>query len=136
VRSCTSVDVGSRHGACSTGTLAPGWAGVGWRIPWGFGTPRPLPGRSGLLFDGSFTAELCAADRDAVEGFPWPGRRRGRAQLGSRSPGLPLAAAVLPPWKATQCNALVAPASRPGALRSCCCAAALTPAPAALASLR
>ena len=41
-------------------------------------------------------AGLCAADRDAVEGFPWPGRPRGWAPLGSRSPGLPLAAAVLP----------------------------------------
>ena len=61
VRSCTSVDVGSRHGACSTGTLAPGWAGVGRRIPWGFGTPRPLLGRNGLLFDWSFTVGLCAA---------------------------------------------------------------------------
>ena len=46
---------------------------------------------SGLLLAG-----LCAADRDAVEGVPWPGRRRGWTQLGSRSPGLRLAAAVLP----------------------------------------
>jgi hypothetical protein len=29
VRSCPSVDVGRRHCACSTGTLAPGGAGVG-----------------------------------------------------------------------------------------------------------
>jgi hypothetical protein len=39
-----------------------------------------------------------------VEGFPWPGRRRGRAVLGGRSPGLLLAAAVFRPWKATQGN--------------------------------
>jgi len=41
-------------------------------------------------------AGLCAADRDAVEGFPWPRRPRGWTQLGGCSPGLRLAAAVLP----------------------------------------
>jgi hypothetical protein len=35
VRSCLSVDVGRRHCACRQGTLAPGRAGAGWRIPWG-----------------------------------------------------------------------------------------------------
>jgi hypothetical protein len=50
VRSCQSVDVGSRHCACSTGTLAPGRAGVVRRSLWGLGAPKPLPGRSGLLF--------------------------------------------------------------------------------------
>jgi hypothetical protein len=35
VRSCPSVDICSRHCACRQGTLAPGGAGVGWRIPWG-----------------------------------------------------------------------------------------------------
>jgi hypothetical protein len=35
VRSCPSVDVGRRHCACRQGTLVPGEAGVGWRIPWG-----------------------------------------------------------------------------------------------------
>jgi hypothetical protein len=39
-----------------------------------------------------------------VEGFPWLGRPRGWAQLGSRSPGLPLAAAVFRPGKATHGN--------------------------------
>ena len=55
VRSCRSVDICSRHCACRQGTLAPGRAGIGWRIPWGLGTPRPLPGRSGVLLDWSFT---------------------------------------------------------------------------------
>ena len=82
----------------------PGGAGVGWRIRWGLGTPRPLPGRSGLLVEWSFTAGLCAADRDAVEGFPWPGRPRGWAPLGGRPPGLRLAAAVCRPGKATHGN--------------------------------
>ena len=36
-RSCPSVDICSRHGACSTGTRAPGSVGVGWRIPPGLG---------------------------------------------------------------------------------------------------
>ena len=54
VRSCPSVDVGRRHCACSTGTLAPGRAGVGRRSLWGLGAPKPLPDRSGLLFDWSF----------------------------------------------------------------------------------
>src|SRR5262249_33095040 len=58
--------------------------------------PQTPANRNGLLVDWSFTARLCAADRDAVEGFPWPGRPRGWAQLGGRSPGLHLAAAVLP----------------------------------------
>jgi hypothetical protein len=44
---------------------------------------------------------LCCGGRAAVEGFPWPGRPRGWAPLGSRSPGLHLAAAVvLPPQEA------------------------------------
>src|SRR5216684_8676569 len=54
VRSCQSVDVGSRHYACRAGTLAPGVAGIGWCTAWGLGAPKPLPDRSGLLFDGSF----------------------------------------------------------------------------------
>jgi hypothetical protein len=61
VRSCPSVDICSRHGACSTGTRAPGRAGVGRRSLWGLGAPKPLPGRSGVSFDGSYTAGLCAA---------------------------------------------------------------------------
>src|SRR5216683_4265714 len=43
VRSCQSVDVGSRHCACRAGTLAPGRAGVGRRSLWGLGAPKPLP---------------------------------------------------------------------------------------------
>src|SRR5262249_54951424 len=46
--------------------------------------------------NGLVLAGLCAAARAAVEGFPWPGRPRGWVQLGGRSPGLRLAAAVLP----------------------------------------
>jgi hypothetical protein len=58
-------------------------------------TPRASL-RSQGRSSGLSLAGLCAADRDAVEGVPWPGRRRGWAELGGRSPGLPLAAAVLP----------------------------------------
>src|SRR5262249_51872839 len=74
-----------------------------WRVWRGLastpGAGRPLTpaSRNGLWFGWSLTAGLWAADREAVEGFPWPGRPRGWAPLGSRSPGLPLAAAVLPP---------------------------------------
>src|SRR5262252_9104453 len=73
-----------------------------WRI-WrgltstpGAGRPQTPASRNGVWFDRSLTAGLCAADRAAVEGFPWPGRPRGWTQLGSRSPALRLAAAVLP----------------------------------------
>src|SRR5262249_14373055 len=97
---------------CSTGTLAPGRAGVVRRSFWGLAAPKPLPGRSGLLFDWSFTAGLCAADRAAVEGVPWPGRPRGWAQLRGRSPGLRLAAAVFLLGGDARYAAL-APASRP-----------------------
>ena len=92
---------------------------------------------SGLLLAG-----LCAADRAAVEGFPWPGRRRGWAQLGSRSPGLPLAAAVLPAGRRrnVRCARSCVKARRLPLLRRSSRAAlrcaALTPAPAALASPR
>ena len=41
-------------------TLVPGRAGVVRRFLWGLGAPKPLPGRSGVLFDWSFTAGLCA----------------------------------------------------------------------------
>jgi hypothetical protein len=83
VRSCPSVDVGRRHCACRAGTLAPGASGRVERTLWWLGAPRPLPGRSGVWFDWSLTTGLCAADRDAVEGFPWPGRHRGRAGSGA-----------------------------------------------------
>jgi len=49
----------------------------------------PLRWRS----NGLVLAGLCAADRAAVEGFPWPRRPRGWTQLAGRSPGLRLAAA-------------------------------------------
>jgi hypothetical protein len=97
VRSCPSVDVGRRHCACRAGTLAPGASGRVERTLWWLGAPRPLPGRSGLLFDWSFTTGLCAADRAAVEGVPWPGSPRGWAELGGRFPGLRLLAAGFPP---------------------------------------
>jgi hypothetical protein len=87
-------------------------------------------------------AGLCAADRDAVEGFPWPGRPRGWAQLGSRSPGLPLAAAVLPAGRrrnvrsARSCvKARLLPLLRRSSRAALRCAA-LTPAPSAWASPR
>ena len=60
--------------------------------------PPPLASRCApWLYEWSCTAGLCAADRAAVEGFPWPGRRQGWTELGGRSPGLRLLAAVLPP---------------------------------------
>jgi hypothetical protein len=113
VRSCPSVDICSRHGACRQGTLVPGEAGVGWRIPWGLGTPRPPPGRSGLLFDWSFTAGLCAAVSPAGPVLPQRqpavllGRLAGvllsRASPGSRC-GCQLLRRFSSPGKATQCN--------------------------------
>src|SRR5262249_45654427 len=79
---------------------------------------------------------LCAADQDTVEGFPWPGRRRGWAQLGSRSPGLRLAAAFFL-LEGDARYAALAPASRPAPRapqrRG---VPALTPAPFAWASRR
>src|SRR5262249_54140892 len=51
-------------------------------------------------------------DRATVEGFPWLGKRRGRAALGGRSPGLHLAAAVFLLGSNARYAAL-APASRP-----------------------
>ncbi len=71
-------------------TLVPGGAGVGWRIPWGLGTPRPLPGRSGLLFDWSFTAGLCAAGHQWRAGAPSPQHQPWCR--GTNSCGRPLAA--------------------------------------------
>ena len=81
---------------------ARAWAGGqrGGSVP-----PHPSPVAAlRCRSNGLLLAGLCAADRDAVEGFPWPGRPRGWAQLGGRSPGLPLAAAVCRPWKATHGN--------------------------------
>jgi len=66
-------------------------------------TPRQSL-RSQGRSSGLSLAGLYAADRDAVEGFPWRGRPRGGAPLGGRSPGLPLAAAVFRPGKATHGN--------------------------------
>ena len=130
------MDVGRRHCACSTGTLAPGASGRVVRTLWWLGAPRPLPGRSGVLFDWSLTAGLCAADRAAVEGFPWPERRRGRAELGGRSPGLRLAAAVFLLGDDARYAAL-APASRPARRApQRRWVPALTPAPFAWASPR
>ena len=58
-----------------------GWRGLAHTL--GVRHPQTPASRNGLLFDWSFTAGLCAADRDTVEGFPWPGRPRGWAQLGA-----------------------------------------------------
>src|SRR5215471_7560599 len=104
VRSCPSVDIGRRHYACSTARSR--LAGLAWigAPSGGSAPPDPCQAAAGCCSSGLLRAGLCAADRDAVEGFPWPGRPRGWAQLGSRSPGLRLLAAVLPPWKATQSN--------------------------------
>src|SRR5215470_14844028 len=98
-------------------------------------TPRQSL-RSQGRSSGLALAGLCAAERDAVEGFPWPGRPRGWAQLGSRSPGLPLAAAVFLLGGDARYAAL-APASRP-ALRAPQrrWVPALTPAPSAWAARR
>jgi hypothetical protein len=73
--------------------------GVGWRAARGAtGPPTPRASlRSQGRSSGLALAGLCAAERDAAEGFPWPGRPHGWAQLGGRSPGLRLLAAVLPP---------------------------------------
>ena len=87
------------------------------------------------------TAGLCAA------GHRWPAphgqgvsrRPRGWAQLGGRSPGLRLAAAVFRPWKATQCNlrSLLRQGPRASALPMCpTWVPALTPAPSDWASPR
>jgi hypothetical protein len=112
VRSCPSADVGRRHGACRAGTLAPGASGRVVRTLWWLGAPRPLPGRSGVVFDGSLTAGLCAADRAAVEGFPWPGRVGG----GQGSGAAPLACIWPLRFFLLGGNAMyapLAPASRP-----------------------
>ena len=101
----TAVTGPGRAGGQEAHARAGRGAGVGRRTAWWQRAPTPLPAETldcwsiGLLLAG-----LCAADRDAVEGFPWPGRPRGWAPLGSRSPGLPLAAAVCRPWKATHGN--------------------------------
>ena len=104
----------------------------------GLAPPDPSHTEAGCCSSGLLLAGLCATDRDAVEGFPWPGRPRGWAQLGSRSPGLHLAAAVLSAWgrrnvrSARSCvKARLLPLRFSRALR-----AALTPAPSAWASPR
>jgi len=56
--------------------VQPGHARVwqGWRglaHPLGVRHPQTPASRSGVLVDWSLTAGLCAAHRDAVEGFPW-----------------------------------------------------------------
>jgi hypothetical protein len=48
VRSCPSVDVGRRYCACSTGTLAPGRAGVVRPSLWGLAPPNPCQAASGV----------------------------------------------------------------------------------------
>jgi hypothetical protein len=73
-------------------TLVPGRAGEVRRFLWGLGAPKPLPDRSGVLFDWSFTAGLCAAVSPAGPVLPrqrscWGGWRE------LCSPVRPLAAA-------------------------------------------
>ena len=90
-----------QHGACSTGTLAPGRAGVVRRSLWGLGTPKPLPaeadcGSSGLLLLGCVLRSGCCgrlptagepSRMGAAQGpLPWP----ASARCGSSC------------WKATQ----------------------------------
>jgi hypothetical protein len=72
-------------------------AGVGRRTAWWLGAPTPLPAETDCWSIGLLRAGLCAAGASAVEGFPWPERRRGRAEIGGRSPGLRLLAAGFPP---------------------------------------
>ena len=133
-RASVLEDHGRGHGACRTRCGRGLACSVEATCPH---TPRASL-RSQGRSSGLSLAGLCAADRDAVEGFPWPGKPRGWAQLGSRSPGLPLAAAVLPAWgrrnvrSARSCvKARLLPLRFSRALR-----AALTPAPSAWASPR
>jgi len=78
------------HSACSTGTLAPGRAGVVRRSLWGLGAPKPLPAETdcwsmGLLLPGCVPREPRERARaPSPERPPW---RRGK-----RSCGRPLAA--------------------------------------------
>jgi hypothetical protein len=95
-----------------------------------------------MLFEWSFTGWAVCRGSGAVEGFPWPGRPRGWTQLGGRSPGLRLAAAVLPAGKqrnvrcARSCvKARLLPLLRRSSRAALRCAA-LTPAPSAWASPR
>jgi hypothetical protein len=100
VRSCRSLDVGSRHYACRLrSTLAPGVSGGIVRTLWGLGAPKPLPDRSGLSFEWSFTGGLGAARAPYV------------CQSSRETPGFLLrdmavcAAAVEGPWTATRAPA-------------------------------
>jgi hypothetical protein len=111
VRSCLSVDVGRRHCACRQGALVPGEAGVGWRIPWGFGTPRPLPAETECRSIGLLLGAVCCCGRASVAATA-PGRLTGTLHGGIFLGGRALAAARgcrLPrhffcSWEA-QCNA-------------------------------
>src|SRR5215471_4016276 len=88
------------------------WSWRGLASTLGAGRPLTPASRNGVWFDGSLTAGLCAADWDAVEGFPWPGSPRGWTQLGGRSPSLRLAAAFFL-LEGDARYAALAPASRP-----------------------
>src|SRR5215475_12384787 len=141
VRSCPSVDVGRRHCVCSTARSR--LAGLAWTGAPSGGLAPPDPCQAaaeccsmGLLLPG------CVPRIVAVEGCPWPGRPRGWAQLGGRSPGLPLAAAVLPAGRqrkvrcARSCvKARLLPLLRRSSRAALRCAA-LTPALSAWASRR
>jgi hypothetical protein len=112
LRSCRSVDIGSRHYACRLrSTLVPDVAGGIVRTLWGLGAPKPLPDRSGLSFEWSFTGGLGAARAPYV------------CQSSRETPGFLLrdmavcAAAVEGPWTATRapadcCDVCVRPGMR------------------------
>jgi hypothetical protein len=105
----TSVAGTARAGGQKAHARAGRGAGVGWRTAWGQRAPTPLAGRCApLLNEWSFTGRAVCYEHEAGGRLPMAGACLGGlgdgAQLGGRSPGLRLAAAVLRPWKATQCN--------------------------------
>jgi hypothetical protein len=130
------------HSACNTGTprgLA-GWRGQA--LPLEARRPQTPTRPQRIVVRMVFTGWAVCRGSGAVEGFPWPGRPRGWTQLGGRSPGLRLAAAVLPAGKqrnvrcARSCvKARLLPLLRRSSRAALRCAA-LTPAPSAWASPR
>src|SRR6516165_8493957 len=108
------------------------WADV---HPGGWAPPDPCQPQR-IVVRWVFYCRAVCRDRDAAEGFPWPGSPRGWVELGGRSSGLRLAAAVFLLGGDARYAAL-APASRP-ALRAPQrrWVPALTPAPFAWAARR
>ena len=68
------------------------WAGV---HPGGLAPPDPCQPKRIVVRLVFYCRAVCRGS-EAVEGFPWPGRHRGWAQLGGRSPGLHLARCGFP----------------------------------------